>query len=86
MFGSGEYPWMELMVGGLVAMTNLVIAIATLIAVLRHERAALSDTQPRNGLYERALQSEYLRGRLEGYDMGRGRHDFPPPPAAGGNG
>jgi len=83
---SGQYPWMELLIGGLVAATNLVIAVATLVAVLRHERSVLADRQPVNGLYERALELAYLRGKSEGFEDARRQFEVIKPPPAGGNG
>jgi len=86
MLAVAEYPWMELFIGGLVALTNLVIAIATLVSVLRAERRSLANEQPQNGLLQSALEQAYLRGKSEGFDAGRGRREFPPTPPAGGNG
>jgi len=86
MFGDVGYPWLELMVGGLVASCNLALTLATLIVVMRAERAQLKEQQPQNGLLTRVMELEYLRGKSEGWESARKQFQEIHPPAAGGNG
>jgi len=86
MFSEVGYPWLELMVGALVASCNLALTLATLIVVMRSERQQLREQQPQNGLYRRVMELEYLRGKSDGFEEAHRQFTEIHPPAAGGNG